>query len=248
MPGFTEQEAREAVAASKSYAETLRRLGLRAAGGNFRLIRRWLERWDVCTEHFDPYAASRGPRRYVLPLDAVLVEHSTYQPRQLKLRLYEAGLKARACELCGQGEQWHGRTMSLILDHVNGVHDDNRLENLRIVCPNCAATLETHCGRKNRLPVRARTCLRCGAHFLPKRSEQRYCSRECGMRHSRPSAVPQPESRRVERPPYEQLLGEIEASSFAAVGRKYGVSDNAIRKWLRQYEREGATAANRPAA
>jgi hypothetical protein len=68
------------------------------------------------------------------------------------------------------------------------------------------------------------------------------------MRHSRPSAVPQPESRRVERPPYEQLLGEIEASSFAAVGRKYGVSDSAIRKWLRQYEREGATAANRPAA
>jgi hypothetical protein len=102
MPGFTEQEAREAVAASKSYAETLRRLGLRAAGGNFRLIRRWLERWDVCTEHFDPYAASRGPRRYVLPLDAVLVEHSTYQPRQLKLRLYEQASKPARASCAGR--------------------------------------------------------------------------------------------------------------------------------------------------
>jgi hypothetical protein len=40
--------------------------------------------------------------------------------------------------------------MSLIIDHINGVGDDNRLENLQIVCPNCAATLDTHCGRKNR--------------------------------------------------------------------------------------------------
>ena len=49
----------------------------------------------------------------------------------------------RRCELCGQTESWRGRTMALILDHVNGVPTDNRLENLRIVCPNCAATLDT---------------------------------------------------------------------------------------------------------
>ena len=53
--------------------------------------------------------------------------------------------------------------MGLILDHINGVRDDNRLGNLRIVCPNCAATLDTHCGRKNRLERPERTCLRCAA-------------------------------------------------------------------------------------
>jgi transposase-like protein len=47
-----------------------------------------------------------------------------------------------------------------------------------------------------------------------------------------------PETRKVERPSYEQLKAEIEATSFLAVGRKYGVSDNAIRKWLRWYENE----------
>lgn len=50
--------------------------------------------------------------------------------------------------------------------------------------------------------------------------------------------MPTPESRKVERPPYEQLLEEIEATSYLAVGRKYGVSDNAVRKWVRFYERQ----------
>jgi hypothetical protein len=50
--------------------------------------------------------------------------------------------------------------------------------------------------------------------------------------------VPVPQSRKVERPPYEQLLEEIEATSYLAVGRKYGVSDNAVRKWIRWYERQ----------
>ena len=72
--------------------------------------------------------------------------------KYLKKRLYIEGLKKRECELCGQGEEWKGKKMSLILDHINGVHDDNRLINLRIVCPNCNATLETHAGKnKNKL-------------------------------------------------------------------------------------------------
>jgi transposase-like protein len=54
--------------------------------------------------------------------------------------------------------------------------------------------------------------------------------------------VPNPQRRLVERPPYEQLLREIAATSYSAVGRAYGVSDNAIRKWVRQYEREAEAA------
>jgi hypothetical protein len=130
--------------------------------------------------------------------------------------------------------------MSLILDHINGVPDDNRLENLRIVCPNCAATLDTHCGRKNRRERPVRSCARCGREFTAKYSTHRYCSQSCGSRwdRSRLRGVPCPQARKVERPPYEQLLAEIEATSYLAVGRKYGVSDNAVRKWVRFYERE----------
>ena len=68
----------------------------------------------------------------------------------------------------------------------------------------------------------------------------RYCSRACGVRWDRSElrGRPVPELRKVDRPPYEQLLKEIEATSYVAVGRKYGVSDNAVRKWVRFYERQ----------
>lgn len=141
--------------------------------------------------------------------------------------------------------------MGLILDHINGVRDDHRIENLRIVCPNCAATVDTHCGRKNRADPVDRECLLCGRAFRPRYPRHRYCSRACGVRAPKPSrGVPKPRLRRVERPAYEELVREIADTSYLAVGRKYGVSDNAVRKWVRQYEREAAApqAAEHPNA
>jgi hypothetical protein len=171
-----------------------------------------------------------------MPLAEVLVENSTYSRGTLKRRLYSDGLKERRCELCGQDENWYGERMALILDHVNGVANDNRLENLQIVCANCAATLATHCGRNN-ANLGPRECARCGEAFHPGGAAQRHCSFDCGI-HSPGPRDPRPERRKVERPPYDQLIAEIEATSYVAVGRKYGVSDNAVRKWIRWYERE----------
>ncbi len=207
--------------------------------------------WSLSTEHFDPHAASASASRgRARPLEAILVNGSTYARGSLKKRLWAQGLKPRHCELCGQDELWRGRPMGLILDHINGMRDDNRLENLRIVCPNCAATLDTHCGRKNRLERPERQCVRCNAMFRARYPQQRYGSRACGIRYER-KGKPNPALRRVARPPYDDLVREIAASGYSAVGRRYGVSDNAIRKWLRQYEREStvsATDARPPAA
>lgn len=247
VPRYTEREAREAVASSFCYSEALQKLGLRPAGGNHSLFRRYVDEiWKIPTDHFDPVAARLSGFRRIrpVPLEEVLVEGSTYSRKALKNRLYEAGLKERRCELCGQGEVWHGRRMSLILDHVNGVPNDNRLENLRIVCANCAATLSTHCGRKNRLPPCQ--CAYCGESFTPKRAKQQYCSRECGIRHDNGRRDPKPQTRKVERPSYDQLIADVESMSMLAVGRKYGVSDNAVRKWIRWYERQAEREQTAP--
>jgi len=141
VPRYSEEELREVVARSDSLSDVLRHFGLRTAGGNFRQLRRWLQEWHIPTDHFR--LAWEMPPRERTPLSEVLVERSTYSRGHLKRRLYEEGLKERRCELCGQGEIWRGSRMSLILDHINGVANDNRLKNLRIVCPNCAATFDT---------------------------------------------------------------------------------------------------------
>jgi hypothetical protein len=237
-PRYSEDEARAAVTASLSWAETLRRLGMCASGGAQEVLKKYAQLWGISTDHFDPYAAVRGSgKQRRRALDEILVEQSSFARNHLKERLYDAGLKQPECELCGQDELWQGRVMGMILDHINGVSNDNRLENLRIVCPNCAATLDTHCARKRRVVRAEQQCLRCGGSFHPKYRTQRYCSRECGTRWDR-SGVPRLGARRVDRPPDAQLLREVQAIGFSATGRRYGVSDNAIRKWLHAYERE----------
>lgn len=226
------------------WADALRLLGYSVKGANHRTLQRWAAHWGIATDHFDPNARrSEANTRRVTQLDEVLIEHSTYHRGHLKRRLFESGLKDRRCEMCGQQERWRGRRMSLVLDHINGVPDDNRLENLRIVCPNCAATLDTHCGRN--LP-RERICPACGQLFEPANIRHRYCSQECwgAVAAVQYSGIARPETRKVDRPSHEQLLAELESTSFAAVGRKYGVSDNAIRKWLRSYEREAEHERN----
>lgn len=200
-------------------------------------LRRYATLWGISSDHFDPYATARAGRpERCRPLEAILVEGSNFSRGHLKERLYKAGLKEPVCEFCGQGDHWRDTKMAMILDHANGISTDNRLENLRILCPNCAATLDTHCARARRIVRAEQECQRCRNPFVPKRRDQRYCSRECGYRGRRDQS--QPRARKVDRPPLAQLLREVGALGFAATGRRYGVSDNAVRKWIRAYERE----------
>jgi len=228
---FTESQLREAVAASMSFAETLRRIGLRPAGGNFATVKKYAVRWQIPFDHFGPGGRAGYPRGGVTPrpLEEILVIGSTYSRSNLKARLYQAGIKQPVCELCGQDEIWQGKRMSMILDHINGDATDNRLENLRLVCPNCNATLETHCGRnkpRGRPPI---ACAWCHETFRAANAKQRFCSRACAAAHSAPLR------RQAERPPTKELLQLVQERGYETVGRMFGVSGNAIRKWLKAY-------------
>ncbi len=238
---WTDEQLAAAVPDALSISDVLRALGLRIAGGNPKTIRRHVQRLGLDTSHFDGGASKRriAPRA-AIPLVDVLVEHSSYSRTNLKRRLYAEGLKARACELCGQGELWNGRSMSLILDHINGVHDDNRLENLRIVCANCNATLETHCGRNTARPRELVACDRCRRPYERATAAQRFCSKDCGTRGAPGDrAGDRPTIRRItDRPPLDELRARIDADGYAWIRDELGVSDNAVRKWFRSAGQE----------
>ncbi len=241
-PRYSEQAAREAVASSKSYAEALRRLGMSSTGNSFRILQKYVRLWSIPVDHFDPHATMRARAAAGrVPLEEILRTGRAYSRGALKRRLYAEGYKERRCEACGQGEVWRGRTMALILDHVNGMPQDNRLENLRILCPNCAATLDTHCGRNAR-PA-SRPCEHCGA-LMRSPAARRFCSRQCAGAARRGAS--RPATRKAERPPVEVLLQQVAELGWSGTGRLHGVSDNAVRKWVRAYE--GDRSAHRAAA
>jgi hypothetical protein len=86
------------------------------------------------------------PRSHWRPLKAYLVRGSRAGRANVKRRLLEEGLLPNKCVLCGQGPRHRGRPLVLVLDHVNGVNDDYRLCNLRLLCPNCNSQTETFTG------------------------------------------------------------------------------------------------------
>jgi hypothetical protein len=256
MAAYSEEELREVVPRCKSNSDVLRAFNLRITGGNQITLKKWLKFWEISTAHFlTPAEHARNVvHREKRLLADVMVVNSNFSRKNLKLRLYSEGLKIPFCEMCGQDENWHGKKMSLVLDHINGVYNDNRLENLRMVCPNCNATLDTHCGKSNR------RCKDCGQRSLAEKicascKEARKVLAKQGktIKESSPKGSkttrdidwkngPKPEQRKVPRPPYETLVEDKKKLGWAAMGRKYGVSDNAIRKWFKIYEKYGDTA------
>jgi len=74
----------------------------------------------------------------------VFVENSDYARHHIKRRILEENLVEYRCDCCGIGPEWNGKPMPLILDHINGKNNDNRLENLRFVCSNCDSQLPTY--------------------------------------------------------------------------------------------------------
>lgn len=95
-----------------------------------------------------------GPRVHKpeFALDLILVENSTYPRHCLKRRILEESLISYVCKCCGTEPIWCGKPMPLILDHINGINNDNRLENLRFVCSNCDTQLDTYKSRNRTKP------------------------------------------------------------------------------------------------
>jgi hypothetical protein len=149
---YTEDQLIEAVSKSISYAGTLKCLGLKPAGANYGTIKRHITELRLDTSHWKGQGWNKGriigPKRDISEylIDNTLRIRPHISSNSLKKRLIREGLKEEKCEYCGITE-WNGRPAPLELDHINGNHEDNRFNNLQILCPNCHAQTDNYRGR-----------------------------------------------------------------------------------------------------
>ena len=150
---WTVDQLIDAVGNSFSYRQVLNKLGLREAGGNYEQVKKYIKENKLDIKHFKGRGWNLGLRGIGKPrvsLDKILVKDSYFQSFKLKNRLFAVGLKHQQCEQCGWAERTKDGYLPLELDHINSNRHDNRLENLRILCPNCHSLTENHRGRSGK--------------------------------------------------------------------------------------------------
>jgi transposase len=211
---------------SFSYRDIVKKCGYKCLT-NYKPIKKRISKLNLKTSHFDPYrylSFHKNKKK----LEDVCVQNSTYSRGHLKKRLFKELNWKKICCNCQATECISIETGEVIpipleLDHINGINNDHRLENLRLVCPTCHATTSTFKGRNVKNKREKNKCIDCEKDIQRK---SKRCKKCAGIKNN--------SGKRANWPSYEELKNHLDKLPYTEVGKIYGVSDNTIREWKKK--------------
>lgn len=219
---YSDTEVFSAVKESKTIAEVLRKLNLVPNGANYSTYKRLKEKLKFDDSHFTGQGHNKdklfGPKR---PIEDYLNNDFYITSHALKKRLIKEGYFEDKCNKCGVAN-WFDEKIVLELHHKDCNPTNNKLNNLDILCPNCHRYIHSKINKKKKRKKKTKKyvqnqCLQCG---IPT-SNLRYCSQKC-YHNFITKNWPSP----------EEVLQMVKDTNFTQTGKKLGVTDNAVRKYL----------------
>jgi Zn finger protein HypA/HybF involved in hydrogenase expression len=204
---------------SSSIVEVIEKIGLDPYNGNHKTLNQRVKGENFDLSKLNKNRLDKNKQTGIknrVSLDSVLLENSNYNRSHLKRRLVESSLLEYKCSSCGIVDMWNNKPISLQLDHINGVNNDNRLENLRFLCPNCHSQTETYCGKHRKKEY---FCLDCGKEIGKNSTRCNKCSSALSAKSQRKFEVSK-----------EELSSLVKKYPMTTIGKMFNVSDNAIRK------------------
>lgn len=218
---YTKEKLQEAIDNSKCFADVCRFLGARTSGNTYQRIKWLIKDLGLNTSHFYSPKMAGLMKAKIAEKKAwqdILLDKVDYKLRSKTIRraLLDSG-REYICELCGQIPFWNNRELTLQVDHINGDNCRCNPENLRFLCPNCHVQ-ETDV---NSTYNKCKNCL------CKITSKSKYCKRCYGLFFK-------PKRKVENRPSIEVLIKEVEEFGYLGTGKKYGVSDNTVRKWIKK--------------
>lgn len=232
VDNFSEEELRKIVSESTSIREVCRKVGYTYNGQSQNVVKSRLEKYNISTDHFSGTAKEKIERNE----SNIFIENSTATQATLRRWYLKGNYTPYKCSICGLEPFWNGKELTLTLDHINGSNHDDRLENLRWVCPNCDRQLDTFGSKNKKGPVAQymiskkenppqNVCIDCGKIISKYATRCVECDNKYRIAHN------------PNRPEQELLVSILKQyhGNFTKVGEFFNVSDNAVRKWCKVY-------------
>lgn len=236
---YSNEEIIVAVQENFSIAGVLRKIGLAPVGGNYKTITQKIKKLGLDMAHFTGKGHLKN-KTHTWANKAKLEDVfsgkiTTMSTSHFKKRLFMEGIKSEVCEMCGIAT-WLGNKLSLELHHENGNTFDNSLENLKILCPNCHSQTKTYRGRKKK-EKSPKQLLKIATIKIKPVSQCSFCKTEIGSKGKTGLCLNCSQRNRfgnLNRPSIFDLEQDIKILGYCGTGRKYGVSGNAIKKWIKK--------------